>query len=303
MRIDKKVSIVLPIFNGANFVQEAIANCLGQTHQDVELVIVDDGSTDGTLELISAARDSRIVVRSHTSNQGLPSALNTGFRAVSGDFLTWTSVDNYFAPNAIERMVGFLQATGAAFVYCNFFRFNDSNTSQMKPIRPPGRLDLTKTNRVGSCFLYRRAVLDAIGEYDTSVIYAEDYDYWLRVAKTFGMVHLDEFLYYYREHAGSMSSNRPLVTLATQFVRMKHGMTSWRKASSIVARQVVEPLWAQRHKQIIGSPAFDLPAGILSRARSSPFKRQIGLVMKELSQEEIDVSTARREILELCGIR
>ena len=97
-------SIVLPVFNGDRYLQQALESCLQQTHRNLEILVVDDGSTDGTADIIAeqAARDPRIISIQNDQNLGLPSALNIGFARAKGEFLTWTSHDNFYESNAIE---------------------------------------------------------------------------------------------------------------------------------------------------------------------------------------------------------
>ena len=117
------VSIVLPTHNGARYIEQAIQSCLDQTYPNIEIIIVDDASTDETPELLAriAAGNHRIRVIRHTQNQRLPGALNTGFANAKGDYLTWTSDDNLYEPEAIQLMVSGLEARpDVGFVYCDY---------------------------------------------------------------------------------------------------------------------------------------------------------------------------------------
>src|SRR5437870_4846053 len=104
---NQKVTIVLPVYNGQTYLRQSIESCLKQTHRNFELVVVDDCSTDNSPSIITeyARQDSRIISIRNTTNRRLPGALNVGFAASTGDFLTWTSDDNYYAPTAIEVLV------------------------------------------------------------------------------------------------------------------------------------------------------------------------------------------------------
>src|SRR5262245_43666619 len=105
------VSIVLPTYNGSRFIQKSIESCLHQTYRRIELIIVNDCSTDETPAIIEeyAKGDSRVRIIHNATNQKLPLSLNIGFAAAKGEYFTWTSDDNYYAPNAIEKMVDVLQ--------------------------------------------------------------------------------------------------------------------------------------------------------------------------------------------------
>ena len=102
-----KVSIVLPTYNGSAFITEAIDSILNQTFSDFELIIVNDCSTDNTFQLCKdyAQKDKRIKLISNSTNLKLPASLNVGFSYATGEYFTWTSDDNYYKDNAIEKMV------------------------------------------------------------------------------------------------------------------------------------------------------------------------------------------------------
>src|SRR5687768_16352258 len=103
------VSIVLPTYNGCRYLCESIDSCRKQTYPHWELILVDDCSTDDTPRIMAEAvrSDARIRSVRHETNKKLPSGLNTGFRLAKGDYLTWTSDDNCYRPEALAEMVAF----------------------------------------------------------------------------------------------------------------------------------------------------------------------------------------------------
>jgi glycosyltransferase involved in cell wall biosynthesis len=211
MKSEPLVSIVLPVHNGMRYLDQAIRSCLEQTYGNWELIIVDDASTDDTPGLIARyeRQDARIVSIRHEINRRLPGALNTGFARARGQLLTWTSDDNLYEPEALERMVGYLQDSPATgLVYCDE-RFIGPDGEDMGPYAKSGPEALARFNCVGACFLYRREVYEAVGEYDAQMILVEDYDYWLRVAHRFPVAHLRGIApYRYRCHPGSLTARR-----------------------------------------------------------------------------------------------
>jgi glycosyltransferase involved in cell wall biosynthesis len=106
------VTIVLPTYNGVRYISQSIESCLGQTYDNIELIVVDDASADNTADIVReyAARDSRVSYLRHAVNRKLPAALNTGFAAAKGAFHTWTSDDNAYKENAIEHMLARLSS-------------------------------------------------------------------------------------------------------------------------------------------------------------------------------------------------
>jgi glycosyltransferase involved in cell wall biosynthesis len=202
------VSIILPIYNGARYLAEAIESCLQQSYPNWELILVDDCSVDATPEIIAGyvARDSRIRSLRHEINKKLPEALNTGHHAARGDYLTWTSDDNRLLPPAIEEMITFLdQRPGVGLVYADSTLIDEEGRYLRDyPALPASKL--AYMNAVGPCFLYRRKVYQTVGSYSPGLFLAEDYDYWLRVYRHFEIAHLHRTLYQYRWHDRSLTN-------------------------------------------------------------------------------------------------
>ena len=123
---EEKVSIVLPTFNGNKYLRQSLESCLKQTYQNIEVIVVDDGSTDTTPQIIHSYYDNRIISLRHDQNRGLPHSLNSGFAAATGNYLTWTSDDNYYETIAIESILNFLKNKKASFVYGDFYLLTDN---------------------------------------------------------------------------------------------------------------------------------------------------------------------------------
>ncbi len=223
------VSIVLPTYKRADVLPYAIDSVLAQTHTHWELIVIDDASPDHTREVIKSYDDPRIRYFRNTSNLKLPRSLNKGFYLAQGAYLTWTSDDNLFKENAIEKMVHYLRTSGCDFVYANYFLFEklDSRGNPV-PIRIdnlPDSIRLEQGNHIGACFLYTRRVYESIGDYDPQLFLVEDYDFFIRVSKSFKMCHLSEPLYYFRRDDNTLYCSRfCLVKAADALVRFKNGL-------------------------------------------------------------------------------
>lgn len=206
-----KVSIILPTYNGEQYLRQSVDSILVQTCKDWELIIVDDCSTDGTAEIADAYcdTDSRIRVIHNAQNQKLPKSLNIGFAAAKGQYLTWTSDDNLYLPDAIAVMAGYLDTHGDIYMVRGMMDFIDgmgSITGQSESYDDEKMYDF---NCVGACFLYRKEVREKVGDYDVDAFCVEDYDYWLRVLECFGKIApINQILYQYRRHADSLSETR-----------------------------------------------------------------------------------------------
>lgn len=223
--MDKKVSVVLPVYNGEKRVGKAIESVLSQTYKNLELVIVNDCSTDNTLDVLHeyASRDSRVLVYENESNQKLPRTLNNGFAHVTGEYLTWTSDDNAYKPKAIETMVNYLDNySDTDMVYADFDIVSlDGTFIETKKVFEPDELRFC--NAVGACFLYRRELAEAIGEYDPDLFLAEDYEYWIKAYLYGKLYHIPEVLYEYGWHDKSLTVTKKMqVYHKTYEAKLKH---------------------------------------------------------------------------------
>ena len=203
---EPKVSIVLPVYNGEKYLREAVQSCLNQSYRDFELICVDDASTDRSAEILTelAQDDPRVLCVRHDENRKLPAALNTGFEIASGRYFTWTSDDNLYAPEAIERMVQFLETNSEVDLVYTAYRRIDDDGREIETVMPLAPAMLFARNVIGACFLYRQEVHQEIGGYRQEMFLAEDYDFWIRAALRFRLQPLDEVLYTYRSHGGAL---------------------------------------------------------------------------------------------------
>ena len=205
------ISIVLPVYNGERFLRTSIESCINQTYKNWELLIIDDGSSDNSVLIAQeyAKMDSRIFSYQNPQNLKLPKTLNRGFSFAKGEYLTWTSDDNLYHPQALERMMYLLQNTDAEFVFAECAIIDESG-NRISSITAPKdyRSAIWDHNFVGACFLYSRSVYDLVGEYDTNLFLGEDYDYWLRIFSNFSVGYVDEELYQYRRHDKSLSATQ-----------------------------------------------------------------------------------------------
>lgn len=221
-----QISIVLPTFNGGKYIKRSIDSILGQTYQDWELIIVDDCSEDNTPKIVEqyGKNDSRIKIIHNDINKGLPVSLNVGFKYSSGAFLTWTSDDNFYLPQALETMYEYLYLNNDKYMVCADMSIIDSILKKEYEFRSFDETTIYYRNCIGACFLYRRNVLEEIGEYDDELFLVEDYDYWLRIVERYGMVgHIGKILYKYQTHDKSLTATKQKqVSRKKSALRIKH---------------------------------------------------------------------------------
>ena len=206
------MSIVLPTYKRSHVLPYAIRSVLAQTYSNWELIVVDDNSPDDTAQVVAGFDDPRIRYIRNDPNLKLPRALNRGFSLARGEYLTWTSDDNLLGERAIEKMVARLQRCDCDLVYADYWLFNeqdaDGRPRDPKRDRLPDQVQLEKGNHMGACFLYTRKVYETVGDYDPELFLVEDYDYFIRAAKSFRFAHIGEPLYYFRRDDDTLYLSR-----------------------------------------------------------------------------------------------
>ncbi len=203
------ISIVLPIYNGEKYMRQSIDSVLAQTYINWELLIIDDGSTDRTASIATeyTTKDARIHYYKNPKNLRLPKTLNRGFSLAHGDYLTWTSDDNYYYPTALEVMYRTLQQQNQEFASASCDVIDaDGKIVECIMVNDFARKTIVGSNPVGACFLYSRKVYETIGEYNPELALVEDFDYWQRICMKFEPACISEKLYAYRWHDGALTS-------------------------------------------------------------------------------------------------
>ena len=207
-----QTSIVIPNYNHQRYVGRAIESVLRQTYADYEVIVVDDGSTDGSRAEIARFGDAVRAI--HQDNAGLSAARNIGIRAARGRYVGVLDADDEYEPDYLATMTGLLESNpDAEGAYCGY-RFVDDEGLPLPQIerRAVGPDDLYQTLIEGnfltpeSMFLRKRCY-DAVGEFDVSLRALEDLDMWLRVTSRFKIVHTTDVLTRHRVLPHSMSAD------------------------------------------------------------------------------------------------
>lgn len=206
-----RVSVVLTAHNEEGVIAEAISSIVAQTFSDFELVVVDDGSTDRTVEIVERFRDPRLrVIRQ--MNTGQPVAMNSGIRAAAGDLIARHDADDLSLPQRFSRQVAFLDAHPEIALVGTGAVMRDAQ-SRDRPFRALTtsrqiRLALAWGNPiVHTSVMMRRSALEAVGAYTDMQF--EDYDLWIRMAESFPLANLPDPLVIRRLREGSRGRSGP----------------------------------------------------------------------------------------------
>lgn len=207
------ISVIIPAYNAAGTILETITSVLQQTFTDLEIIAIDDGSTDKTLELLHTVSDSRLQVSSYP-NGGVCVARNRGIAKARGDFIAFLDADDVWTPDKLAEQYQALQQHPEAGVAYSWAYYMDEAGGAVQPCEPmyfAGDVfaQLLVYDFVISCSncLIRRQAVDSVGEFDPEVSGAADWDYWLRLAMLWKFVVIMKHQLYYRISSGSMQSN------------------------------------------------------------------------------------------------
>jgi glycosyltransferase involved in cell wall biosynthesis len=219
--MENKVSIVIPCYNGEDFIRESIQSAIDQTWVNKEIIVIDDGSTDKSLEIIKEYKEVQYFSK---PNGGTSSALNLGIRRATGEWIHWLSADDVLYDNAIEKMMEVIDKTSNAYdyIYYTSYEIIDEDGSFKRVHNEPDYSKLGHEIRVaeqfhnfygnGSSSMIARQKFKEIGGFKEDFGYGEDYEFWLRWGLKykfdFKLVPIVSLMY--REHSKSLTGTKNL---------------------------------------------------------------------------------------------
>lgn len=207
------ISVIIPVYNGEQTIRETIESVLQQTCSDFELLVINDGSQDSTLEIVSSFQDERLKIFSYP-NAGLAASRNRGIDRASGDYISFIDADDLWTPNKLESQLKALQENSKAAVaysWTDYINELGQSLNQGSHMKVNGdvyaKLLLIDFIASGSNPLIRRQALLEVGGFDESLTAAEDWDMWLRLAARYHFACVPSPQVLYRISVNSMSSN------------------------------------------------------------------------------------------------
>lgn len=206
------ISVIIPVYNGARTVLETVQSVLAQTFTHFELIIINDGSSDRTLELLETVDDSRVRIFSY-KNGGLPVARNRGIEQSQGQYITFIDADDLWTPTKLADQLMALQNNPDAGLAYSWTLTMDDKTGALHPGKfvsfkgdVHGQMLLSNFIASGSNAMLTAEAIQNVGEFDAALTSCEDWDYWLRVAARWPFVVVPKPQILYRQSSSAMSS-------------------------------------------------------------------------------------------------
>lgn len=209
-----KVTVLVPVFNAEKYLKESLESILNQYYKNLELLIINDGSTDNSANIVHSFSDHRIRLIHNGENKGLIRTLNYGLELAKGTYIARHDADDIAIIDRIEKQVNFLDENPDIDLIGGYAELIDEKGNPFTTIQVPTNYeDILKTIYNVNCFIhpsvmYRASTARAIGGYHISAIYAEDYDLWLKFIERSKVVNLAEKLVRYRIHPDQISQKK-----------------------------------------------------------------------------------------------
>ena len=241
------ISVIMPCYNAAAYLQEAVASVFKQSVKDIELIVIDDGSTDQSLQLLSALQSQhpQLTVLQQ-SNTGPYPARNRGLEAARGQYIAFLDADDYWADDCLEKLYTELRSSGADLSYCGWQNIMEAGDNSPPYVPPAYEKEDMFQHFLKGCpwpihaALVKRTLIEQAGGFSTRCFSSMDYDFWLRLAAiSQRIIRVPEVLAFYRWHdQGQISATKWRQVLDARSVRQEFIATN----PSLVAHLSVDTL-------------------------------------------------------------
>lgn len=208
------VSVVIPCYNGANFLLETLESALNQTHPPLEVIVIDDGSTDDSATIAESFGPPVRVIRQE--NQGESVARNRGIAEAKGTYVLFLDADDLLAPQALEKLSNLVEKSDSSIAVMGVAYF-ETDTNNPIHTRVPGSGSFQEQVISGPiapihCCLTPVELIRKVGGFDTSIRQLEDWDFWIRLAFDDATLHTTEFVgAFYRQHSIQQTKSSPAI--------------------------------------------------------------------------------------------
>ncbi|ADG70240.1 glycosyltransferase [Brachyspira murdochii] len=217
MKSNPLISIIIPVYNGENYIKDAINSALNQTYRNIEVIVVDDGSKDDTANIVKSFRDKITYI--YKNNGGVASALNYAIKEAKGDYISWLSHDDIYYPNKIEEEVNELENIDDKTVIYSGFEFVNEKLELITVFENSYKTEYRRLNNnfysillsdIGGCtLLIPKEVFSNVGFFNENLLCVQDYDFWFRMFKHgYKVKYIPKVLLQYRIHKKQDSNSK-----------------------------------------------------------------------------------------------
>ncbi|MFC6864709.1 glycosyltransferase [Halomicroarcula sp. GCM10025817] len=303
-----KVSVVVTAHNYAKYLEACLNSAVNQTYDDYEVVVVDDGSTDETPEILREYTyeypDLFTTVR--LSGEGLPTAANAGIDTAEGEYVVRLDADDYFDENILTVLSNYLDANpDIDLVYPDYYTFDDGEDI-INHVRLPEvgeEIKLLNRSPLAAGAMYRKSAWEQLGGYNESLDYQEDYDFWIRFISEFDVRNVNLPLMYYRQHGESMSTNLSGRLDARRSVKREFVET--KLEGDLVDREVLAVIPARTERRIdapdgVGDPLGGKPLALYELCGRPLIEYTIEAALEADRVDKVTVSTESEAIAEVA---
>jgi len=231
-RSNELVSVVIPVYNRTDLLARAIQSALSQTHKDLEIIVIDDGSDIDIRATVESFHDPRVAYFRHESNMGVSRARNTGIEKSRGKYVAFLDSDDEWNIRKIESQLAAIRGKGQEHkvCYCRMELFDDDQSKAVaySEYRREGSIlnDVLHWNCIGSpsCVMVEKKTLEEVGGFDPNLQYVEDWEMWIRLAERHMFACADDVLVrYHIHHKGRLTDGDPKACASLRKLYEKHG--------------------------------------------------------------------------------
>lgn len=206
-----KVSVIIPTYNRAIHIGRAVESIFTQTYQDFEIIIIDDGSTDNTKDVLFGYHDRIKYI--YQTNKGVSSARNRGIKEARGEYLAFLDSDDIWLPTKLEKQIKLFHKDPTIYLVYSYARYfdRDNNSDFIRPQHISKSFEdflYAETVLPTSSVMLRKEAIDKVGLFDEQLPSIEDYDLWLRISQKFKVDFISEILVEKNNYPGNLSNNR-----------------------------------------------------------------------------------------------
>lgn len=277
------VSVLIPAFNRAAYIHETVESVLSQNYENIELIVIDDGSTDGTYEILAQyAEDGKITLLTHPGrdNRGQAASLNLGLQSARGDYVAILDSDDLFLPGKIEVQANYLNRHPDVGLVYGMGEGVDGEGHWLYDIHSPDHVEPNDPNAVLlDCYfllpqnaLVRRSVYEQVGLFEERFRAAQDHDMLIRIAENTRFAFIPKKLFQYRRHGDSISSNgqrrrwtNGFEILARAKARYPYRSATIRKRRALLNYRMSQVCWQENKR--FAAIGYLLKSGLLDPAR------------------------------------